>query len=79
MAEDCYWVKRHQRRWPAAAKPRWIILLDSTSGLKVLGTGLKWTRHGDPKFFLKRKAIELLTAEFGGGWEDVEFIYLVRP
>jgi hypothetical protein len=80
MRSDRYWVAAHERRYPSAARPQWIIIHDGKDRPTVVSKlrPLTWSADlRNARFFLKRDAKRLLLATFGEGWE--EFVYLVRP
>lgn len=77
-----YWVKRHERRYPSAAKPSWIVINDPSlhGRIKVLVTRKRWSEDlSAARLFLKRDAKRLLTDQFGEGWEELGTFFLVRP
>lgn len=89
---DTYWVKRHERHYPTAAIPQWILLHEQGihHKLKVL-SGLRpiaWsTDLGEAKFLLKRDAKRRAEEMFGPlEWDgnmvelpNHERLWLVRP
>lgn len=80
MGSRTYWVAAHERRYPSAARPQWVILHDGIDRPTVIRSlrPLTWSADlRNAKLFLRRDAVRLLLELFGPGWEDV--VYLVRP